>query len=149
MTDEVTEVEVNEPEATTIERFQHCVAGLLDEEGVFPHVLVFEKSDGVTQIEFIDLREPVNVLCHCLDRLIEERPKHLIFGMDRYSMPDQGVATKDFVAVYFWDDGGWRFGVLEYANEKVVGLRWDCDFWKQRLEGEIKMGMTRLLKMAS
>jgi hypothetical protein len=130
-------------------RFQECVKGLLDSEGVYPHVLVFEKSDGTTQIEFIDLREPICVLTHCLDRLIAERPKYLVFGMDRFSLPDQGVNTKDFVSVYFWDDDGWRFGILEYDNEKTVGLRWDCDFWKKRQEGEIKLGLQRLLKVAA
>lgn len=130
-------------------RFEECVKGLLDEKGVYPHVLVYEKDDGSSTLEFIDLREPITILCHCLDRLVEERPKHLVFGMDRFSMPEQGVNTKDFVSVYFWDDGGWRFGILEYENEKIVGLRWDCDFWKSRMEGEIRMGMTRLLKVAA
>ena len=135
--------------AQVITRFQECVTGLLDEQGVYPHVLVFEKGDGTSCMEFIDLREPISVLCHCLDRLVEERPKHLVFGMDRYSMPNQGVNTTDFVSVYFWDDDGWRFGVLEYADEKVVGMRWDCDFWNKRMEGEIRMGMARLLKLAA
>ena len=130
-------------------RFQECAAGLLDEKGVYPHILVFETSDGVTHMEFIDLREPVSVLTHCLGRLIDERPRHLVFGMDRFSLPDQGVNTSDFVSVYFWDDDGWRFGILEYENEKIVGLRWDCEFWKKRQEGEIRMGMSRLLKVAA
>ena len=130
-------------------RFQECAAGLLDSEGVYPHVLVYEKGDGTGGIEFIDEREPICVLTHALDRLIEERPKYLVFGMDRFSLPEQGVNTKDFVAVYFWDDEGWRFGILEYENEKIVGLRWNCDFWKKRQEGEIKLGLQRLLKVAA
>lgn len=132
-----------------IDKFQHMVAGLLDNNGVYPHVLVFEKSDGVTNIEFIDQREPGMALAHSLNRLIEERPKYLVFGVDRFSLPDQGVNTKDFVSVYFWDDDAWRFGIIEYEHEKVVGLRWDCEFWKGQMEKEIKMAMARLLKVAA
>ena len=129
-----------------IEKLLAMAAGLLDEAGVFPHVLVYERSDGTTNIEFIDFREPLTVLCHCLDRLIEERPKYLAFGMDRFSLPDQGVNTSDFLAVYFWDDGGWRFGICEYES-KLKEIRWDCDFWKKRMEGEIRLGLNHLLKM--
>ncbi len=136
-------------ETKTVTRFSECVAGLIDENGVFPHILVFETSDGVSHIEFIDMREPIDVMSHCLKCLIKERPKYLVFGMDRFSGPEQGVNTSDFVSVYFWDDGGWRFGVLEYRNEKIVELRWNCEFWKKRMEGEVRMALSRLLKVAA
>lgn len=134
-------------ENSLLQHFEKMVAGTLDNNGVFPHILIFEKSDSSIQKEFINLSEPYHVLCHCLNRLVEERPKYLVFGLDRYAMPDQGVNTTDFLSFYFWDDGAWRFGIIEYQDEKIVGTRWDCTFWNNKQELEIKQALGSLLRV--
>lgn len=130
---------------SVVSRFEQCVQAVMDEKGVFPHVMIHEKN-GENAVEFLDLREPTDVISRALNILIDKRPAHLVFGLDRFSQPDQGLSTNDFVSVYFWDDGGWRFGVIEYQDQIARAIMWDNVYWKTVMEKEIKQGLTSLLK---
>ena len=136
--------------ADVIATFKKSVGGLISDDGVYPNLLVYEKEDGSECVEFVERCEPIMVMCRGFDKIVNEKAKRLVFGMDRYTDPDFGIETTDFVAVYLWENDAWRFGVLEYEDRQLREIRWDhakWEKWHKRFSDEIKQAMMRFLKV--
>lgn len=135
-----------------IATFKKTVGGLINEDGVYPNVLVYEKEDGSEHVEFVERSEPIMVMCRAFQKILTDKSKRLVFGMDRYTDPDYGIDTRDFVAVYLWENEAWRFGVLEYEDQTPREIRWDnakWEKWHKRFADEIRQAMSRFLKVQS
>lgn len=69
----------------------------------------------------------------------------VVWGIDRYAKPDQGIDKKSLVTVYHWrrehtDDLGFKLGVLPYdetgCDEQIT---WDQPFWLPIQKHELEM----------
>lgn len=136
--------------ADVIETFRKTVGGLINHDGVYPNLLVYEKEDGSEHVQFVERSDPIVVMCNAFQKIVQEKSKRLVFGMDRYTDPGYGIETRDFVAVYFWENDAWRFGVLEYEDQVLREIRWDhsqWEKWHKRLGDEIRQAMGKFLRV--
>jgi hypothetical protein len=120
-----------------LEAFHRMNGISLDEEGIkIPHMVV-AASDGL-QMHALALK-PEEIYVHVARVLVRERPRELVFGMDRYTTPAQGVVTKDCLSVAHWTGSVWRFGVIAYQFQPRIWapIDWGNKFWIDGLTREM------------
>jgi hypothetical protein len=135
-----------------IATFKKTADGLIDHDGVYPNFVVYEAENGSANVEFVERCEPIMVMCRAFDKIHNLKSKKVVFCIDRYTDPEFGIDTKDFLAVYYWDESAWKFGVLEYDDGKTREIRWDhaaWGKWHKRFGDEIKQAMMQFLKVRS
>lgn len=105
--------------------------------GVYPHVMMVEDPQNKLGVFALDLK-PEQVMKKAVDTLIKEKPKQLMFGLDRYSKPNQGTTLGDLIGGLYWNGDGWRPFIIEYQDEPriVKPLDWDNPYWKESLKRE-------------
>jgi len=72
-------------------------------------------------------------------RIVKEQdPEELIWGLDRFNNPDQGVDEKyhSVFTIFHLKDGKWRTGVFAY-NSKEDNYR-EIDWWNEFWDGIMK-----------
>jgi hypothetical protein len=80
----------------------------------------------------------------------------IIFGIDRYTRPEQGTKYADVLTVFWWNgehtkNYGFRFGIVDYVpppDTVIEPINWDNPFWNDimlRIVGDTHHNMA--LKM--
>lgn len=119
--------------------YYDTIVRAIDENGVYPHnMLVLGRDDRLTVCVF-DYQRPDQIMNYIMKVLVEENPKQLIYGMDRFCKPGQGTTLGDCVAGAFWNNNQWRPFVIEYQHEprQVKPLDWNNEFWKVAVRKEL------------
>lgn len=132
-----------------LKKFVKHVEAILEPRGVFPHVALWRLAgENKLNMAAIAINEPDQVLGYVLDRLINEPVEELVFGLDRYSKPGQGVSTKDFLCVYHYlADEGWLYGVLEYQYKPRIfkPIHWRHPVWAEIMAGDVEHAAGRIV----
>jgi hypothetical protein len=115
------------------------IARLINEKGVFPHQMLVEDKDGKLGFMALALDQPSQVMNHMLQVLVKEKPRQLMYGMDRYCKPGQGTTLNDCIGGAYWNGEAWRVFVIEYQHEPriVKPIDWHNDWWKKSIREEL------------
>ena len=69
--------------------------------------------------------------------------REVIYGLDRFVLPNQPAETQDIVTAAWWRRGrGWKFGVISYRPEPdkiVLPWDWGSTFWNTIMRNEMKI----------
>ena len=109
----------------------------VDAEGIkIPH-MVFSKAGKLTLCALAV--SPDEMYQHLARTLVSERPDEIVFGMDRFILPDQGIATKDALSVSYWNGTIWVFGMIPYTFDPPTfgPVVWDSIHWNITLAREM------------
>lgn len=120
------------------EQLFEIVSRAIDEAGVYPAPGLARFPDGKT--EFAMIVEPETAYEWFWKKVHAENATEVIFGLDRYTEPDQGTEFADVVTVCHWRRGEeTRFGVINYQIEPriVRNIDWQNHFWSLRLAMEV------------
>lgn len=118
--------------------FHEAVSSAIDEEGVYPHQCVIRFEDRLT-ITALSL-SPIGIMTHIRWAIERDGADELIYGLDRFTRPDQGTGFQDAVVGGWFRRGlGWRVGVIEYRHEPRIILPWNWrnDFWTAAVGREL------------
>lgn len=128
------------------DEYHRHISLAIDEKGVYPHQMLVEDKDGKLGVYALALPEPHQVLTAMLKALME-KPKQLIYGMDRYCKEGQGTTLGDCIAGAYWNGEAWRPFVIEYQNEPriVKPLDWNNAWWKKAIKSELTDFLDRAL----
>jgi hypothetical protein len=136
----VTETETTEAETNDVVGiFQKLVESSIDEEGVFPHQMIFEDCNGKLNMVAIALYDSIQCMM-LLKKTFDKGAKKIIFGLDRLCKEGQGTTLGDCVAGHYWNGEIWQPFVLEYQNEPriVKPIDFENNFWNQQLKRELR-----------
>lgn len=125
-----------------VEIFFHANALGIDENGIRIPNMIVSNGDGY-DVHGLGFHGPNLALLtykHVASVYLRQRPQQLIFGMDRYALPDQDIPTKDFLSVHFWTGKIWRLGVLAYQHEPriVHPIDWQTTTMRAALRKEME-----------
>lgn len=129
--------------------FHGSVVRAIEEKGVYPHIMLVLDQNDQLHVHALALAEPEQVMHHMMKVLVNDKPKQLIYGMDRYCKPGQGTTLGDCVAGAYWSEeaDSWRVFVIEYQHEPriVKPLDWNNEFWKRAIRDELTSFLTNAL----
>ncbi|WP_010185985.1 hypothetical protein [Sphingomonas sp. PAMC 26605] len=130
------------------ETFHDWLLSTIDEAGVsIPHGLVLGDDDNLTVVA---LAVPIDqAYAFMLTEWALNRPKEIIFAIDRFTKPGQGTTLGDLVAGHhFVRDQSSRPFIVEYRHDPriVQPIDWGNLFWNSALTLELR-GAIRLLGM--
>lgn len=111
----------------------------VDEAGIrIPHA-VFRSGDKLTAAALALGGQGTDTYAAIGRFLVRERPDELVFGMDRFTKPGQGISTRDCLTVHHWTGRAWRFGVIAYQFDPPIfeEIDWDNGFWAAALVDEM------------
>lgn len=115
------------------------ISRAIDEKGVYPHQMLCEDQDGKLGVYALMLNKPHEVFNAVMKCLVQDKPKQLIYGMDRFCKPGQGTTLGDCIGGAYWNGEAWRVFIIEYQNEPriVKPLDWTNEFWKKSIRAEL------------
>jgi hypothetical protein len=121
--------------------FEELLPTIIDENGFSQPPLVARHHDGTISIASMALPGG-EIFRTVLDRFMTDLTvSEMIFGIDRYTQPDQGTKYADVLTVFWWvgertENFGFRFGVVDYVPppEMIIEpINWDNAFWNDIL----------------
>lgn len=128
-------------EIDVIKTFWELNRGGVDAEGVRVPNAVASKDGklGVYAMAMYGPETGMEIYAAVARVLVGERPDELVFALDRFARPGQGVRTGDFLSVHHWTGRAWRFGVIAYQYEPPIfdPIDWDNAFWRNALTEEM------------
>jgi hypothetical protein len=135
-------------EATPIdlpEIYHSNIANWIDESGVYPHQAMVVDKNGKIGVFALDFRTPSEVMNELLKVLLKEQPKEMIYGLDRFTKPNQGTTLGDVIAGAYWNGDAWRSFIIEYQHEPriVKPLDWNNKFWTAAIKEELTSFMDK------
>lgn len=117
------------------------------------HALVLNEVGELSVIAFAGDVSPEQIWELVNRHVGDPQVKEIIFGIDRWSKPGQGVDTSSLVTVYHYrrdvepEDGAmpFRFGIIPYDENGAWPVIWDHPFWSsvQRREVEFMLRQTQ------
>lgn len=117
--------------------FEELLPTSIEENGFSHPPLVARHHDGTITIAIMAIPGS-EILQTALDKFMCDLTVcEMIFGIDRYTQPDQGTKYADVLTVFWWagertENYGFRFGVVDYVPppETVIEpIKWDNAFW--------------------
>ena len=141
-----------QPEQTLPELFYTYAASSIDGEGFGAAKAVFRARDGDITMAVLDL-PPDQVLLNVLATLAQPDTMEVVFGMDRFTKPDQGTEFADVLtgAHLFKEPGKPTPStvpfVINYRPEPrlVRPYDWENQFWNNRICLELVETIRRVL----
>ena len=119
--------------------FHKIITDYIDEKGVYPHQCIWLDQNDKICIAAMDLL-PDQVYYHVESVLLLEKPKELIFGLDRSTKEGQGTEFADVLVAIHFKNGKYKVGVINYQFEPTKIVRdwdWDNEFWNNAVEKEL------------
>jgi hypothetical protein len=120
-----------------VEMIHRNIAGMIDDEGVFPHQMIVLKKDGSVTMLSLSVNPPSMFKEMARWKAMPDTAE-LVFGLDRFCLPDQGTTLGDCVACLHWDGILWRTFIVEYQNEPRIVKPVDRDnaWWNATMRRE-------------
>ncbi len=113
---------------------------MIDANGIRLPQAIAKMRDGTLTIIGLDGAGGPLFCYAALAQLVRQSvPVELVFGLDRYCLPDQGTELCDVLSVHHYRFGhGWRYGIIEYQHKPrvVKPIAWDHPWWTERLNRE-------------
>lgn len=130
-------------ERAFFEVFVAVNTNIIDEKGIFPPQALSLNDTGKLTVMALALagpEAPTLTYLHLARHLLQDKPRELVFGLDRYSKPEQGTTLADCLSVQHWDGQRWHLGIMEYqhAPRVVKPIDFENTFWRDRLLGEMR-----------
>ena len=117
--------------------FESLLSITIDERGFSHPPLLARHHDG--KITMATMMLPgEKIFDTVLEQFIADLTvRELVFGIDRFTQPDQGTKYADVLTVFWWvgehsENYGFRFGVVDYVpppNKVIEPIKWDNAFW--------------------
>lgn len=110
----------------------------VDAEGIaIPHCVYSNAEGGLTAAALA--LPPAEIYVQVARFLVRDRPDELVFGIDRFTKPGQGIETADALSVSHWVNGRWRFGMIAYcfSAARFDAINWGYAYWNQMLANEM------------
>lgn len=108
--------------------------------GIFPHILLYEKQDGTTAVCAMALQP--EELYVAIRKIIEtEKPVQIVYGMDRSNKEGQGIDIKyhSVLTIAYYSIGIWSIGAMPYSSQDEIGeVQWNNDWWNTCVKKELK-----------
>ncbi len=122
------------------EQFFEIVTLAIDEAGLHPAPGLARFPDG--RSEFAMIVEPETAYQWFWRKIRKEEAREVIFGLDRYTEPNQGTEFADVITVVQWrafPASGIRIGVINYKPEPriVRPIDWNNKFWDHKVVQEL------------
>lgn len=116
-----------------VESFYWMIERGIDADGVYPQVGI-AKIDGETQLWALAL-DPEEIVQHVRTVMTTQNVEELVFGLDRYTKPDQGTEFADVITFLWWDGQKWTPGIIDYQHEPriVRPINWNNEFWNNQM----------------
>lgn len=131
---------------TLLQPFCDWLAGVIDDEGVYPIPVVSRDRDGKVTMAAMDV-EAMDVLEYVWRQITCEQVAELIFGLDRSTKPGQGTEFSDVLTCGHWFSGfheswnaAWKPFVINYQNEPRIVRPPDFanEFWNAKILSELQ-----------
>jgi hypothetical protein len=136
-----------------VERYEQTLAVMIDDDGFpRPPLLALHHDETVTMATMAVPAEQIFQLAS--DRFIGDLTvKEVIFGVDRFTKPGQGTKYRDVLTVFHWageygEDGGFRFGVVNYrpgSNKIIEPIDWNNAFWNDIMRRIVMSNHERMI----
>jgi len=123
-----------------LDAFLSMCKNSINEEGIYPHIVVYETPDGQTTITAMALN-PEELYPAVKKIMHEQKPIQLIIGMDRSNKEGQDVDMKyhSVLTIAYYAIGKWSVGIMPYASKDEVGdVVWDNVWWNTVVNKELK-----------
>lgn len=119
--------------------YHDWLSSTIDENGVsLAHALMLD-DDGKIGVYALDLT-PAQIYTMMLREWVRQKPRELIFALDRFARPGQGTTLGDLVAGHHFVAGEpSRPFVIEYQHSPriVRPIDWDNACWNEMLRREL------------
>lgn len=128
------------------EMFHGLVKLSIEAHGVYPHHMLVRTDEGV-EVYALDLK-PAQAFAYFLRATL--KAQEVVFGLDRFTLPDQGTTLGDVVTcAHFRREGDQvtlRIGIIEYQHDPRIVKPWDWEnsFWNQRMLEELGLAKERM-----
>lgn len=112
----------------------------ITDNGIYPHIVVYEDQTEQTTICAMDL-DPGELFLNIAKILVDKKPIQLIYSIDRENKPNQGVDEKyeSVLTIGYFALNQWSFHVMPYNTKDDIGeVQSDNDWWNQILKKELK-----------
>lgn len=119
------------------DQFHDWISAAIDADGVSQQGLIV---DGDDRLIVFALHVPVPQAYQIMVAQFQAlRGKEAIFGVDRFTKPDQGTTLGDLVAGHHLTRAGTRPFIIEYQHDPriVKPICWDNPFWNAGLNAEL------------
>jgi hypothetical protein len=115
-------------------------------------------EDGEDHLEIAYIDDPTLAHKWAHDTIMLKKAEEVIFGLDRFTKPDQGTEFDDVYTVLYWSRfNPWCYGVIDYSPSQNIKrpINWHNEHWIEALHNEHKrwaaanLPMTITLKTAN
>jgi hypothetical protein len=126
------------------QQFHTMISRLIDAKGVYPHQMLTLDANGKIALHALAVDTPHQAMTYIAAMYLRDRPRELIYALDRFTKPGQGTTLRDCLAGGWLPPAGYQPFVIEYQHEPriVKPIAWENEFWNAAILYEWSRGKT-------
>lgn len=147
------------PHGSLLEIFQYkLTTSMSTKTPIFPHLFCWEqpedseKVDNSRTVGFGLLASPdvTKGLGFVISSINSLSLKECMFSVDRKGLKQHGIEYDRAITVFYFNEGKWKFGVIEYEFDKTTGHKkvkpynWENEFWTKACQAELSVAQTNV-----